>query len=111
MIDRPHIKYPFQRDPATGKVQVVEQDTPEHVMSCNLVITNCPQGAREDRPEFGWPWPELANAPLDLTPLRLALEQFEPRNARLDMTQYLDAATAAVQVSVDFAISTDDASN
>ena len=108
--ERPHIGYPFGRG-ADGKLVCVEQDTIEHVMSCNLAILNCPQGARDDRPEFGWPWPELVNAPIDLTALRQALEQFEPRNETLDMRQYLDAATAAVRVTVGTGIRTDDASD
>ena len=101
---RPHISYPFQRDPVSGSVQVVEQDTVEHVMSCETVIVNHPLGYRHDRPEFGWAWPELANVPLDLGSLEQALRQFEPRGTAT-ATQYADAAQAAIQhVSVDVAI-------
>jgi phage baseplate assembly protein W len=76
-------------DPRAGQVDVVEQDTVEHVMSCELVIVHCPVGYRDDRPEFGWAWPELATAPLNLGPLEQALKQFEPRG-NADATQYLD---------------------
>lgn len=107
-LARPHLRFPFQR--VGGRVNVVEQDDPEHVMSCNLVIVRCPLGFRDDRPEFGWPWPELGNAPIDLGPLRQALEQFEPRNERLDMTQFYDAINAAIRVQVDAAIESEDAS-
>jgi phage baseplate assembly protein W len=106
--DIPHLSFPFQRDPVSGSVQVVQQDTVEHVMSCELVIVNHPLGARLDRPEFGWAWPELQNAPLDLGSLEQALRQFEPRGQASAM-QYADVAAATVHVSVDVAIqSTED---
>jgi phage baseplate assembly protein W len=99
----PHLSFPFQRDPVSGSVQVVEQDTVEHIMSCETVIVQHPLGYRQDRPEFGWAWPELENAPLNLGSLEQALQQFEPRG-QASATQYLDVARAAVQVSVDVAI-------
>jgi phage baseplate assembly protein W len=107
--ERPHISFPFQRDPVTGSVQAVEQDSVEHIMSCETVIVQHPLGYRHDRPEFGWAWPELENAPLNLGSLEQALRQFEPRG-KASATQYLDVARAAVQISVDVAIeSTQDA--
>lgn len=100
---RPHISFPFTRG-ASGSVDVVEQDTVEHVMSCELVIVHHPLGYREDRPEFGWAWPELANVPLDLSSLEQALRQFEPRG-NASATQYLDAVQAAlVHLPIDVAI-------
>lgn len=92
----PHIKFPLQRDPVTGQVIVVEQDTPDHVMSCEMVIVNHPVNYRQDRPEFGWAWPDLAGLPLNLGSLEQALRQFEPRG-NASATQYADAAQAAVQ--------------
>jgi hypothetical protein len=78
MADIPHFRHPFTRSPS-GRVAVVEQDTPEHVQSCQNVIVRCPTGFREERPEFGWPFPEFRTAPLDLTELAVALRRFEPR--------------------------------
>lgn len=101
--DRPHISHPFTRDPVTGSVRVVEQDTVEHIMSCETVIVLHPLGARQDRPEFGWAWPELANAPIDVGSLEQALRQFEPRG-EANASQYLDVVEAAVRVSVDVAV-------
>jgi phage baseplate assembly protein W len=101
--DLPHLSFPFQRDPVSGVVQVVEQDTVEHVMSCELVIVHYPLGARTDRPEFGWAWPELEGAPLNLASLEQALGQFEPRG-QANASQYADVAAATVYVSVDVAI-------
>jgi len=100
---RPHLQFPFTRDPVSRTVQVVEQDTVEHVMSCEMVIVSCPLGFREDRPEFGWAWPELKNAPLDLGSLEQALRQFEPRR-NASASQYLDFAAATVNVNVEIAI-------
>ena len=95
MAERPHFAYPFQRD-ASGKVPVVEQDTAEHVIACENVIVRCPLGFREDRPEFGWAFPEFHTAPLDLGPLEVALRRFEPRS-RVRATEYASAADAAVR--------------
>lgn len=96
MIERPHLRFPFARDPHTGSVGVVEQDSVDHVMSCEMVITVCPLGARDDRPEFGWPWPDLQTPPLDTESLRVALEEFEPR-ADVEVTQFADLIDAAKQ--------------
>jgi hypothetical protein len=94
MADNPHFAFPFERDSA-GKVRVVEQDSSDHIMSCEHVVVRCPLGWRDERPEFGWPFPEFHNVPLDLGPLKAALERFEPRGeARVD--QYIDAASAAI---------------
>ena len=98
----PHFRYPFRRG------SVVEQDTVDHVMSCEMVIVNYPVGYRQDRPEFGWPWPDLQTPPLDLGPLENALKQFEPRGTAT-ATQYADLVQTAMQhVSVDVAIQSSD---
>lgn len=95
MADIPHFAYPFQRG-ANGKVNVVEQDTPEHVMTCEHMIVRCPLGWREDRPEFGWPFPEFHPAPVNTEALEEALRRFEPRGTARG-TEYQDAAEAAVR--------------
>lgn len=95
MADTPHLAYPFTRA-ATGKINVVEQDSDEHVMSCENVIVRCPQGFRIERPEFGWPFPEFHNIPLELGPLQDALRQFEPRGTA-HVTQWADEAELATQ--------------
>jgi phage baseplate assembly protein W len=91
----PHFAFPFQRGP-NGKVNVVEQDSPEHVMSCENVIVRCPVGFRDDRPEFGIPWPQFRNAPLDLGALEAALQRFEPRS-RATGHEWADVASAAIR--------------
>lgn len=102
MADRPHFSYPFERG-VDGNVKVVEQDTDEHVMACENVIIRCPVGWREERPEFGWPFPEFATTPLDLGPLENALDRFEPRGRAVghDIADAADAAIRHVQVDVE----------
>jgi hypothetical protein len=98
----PHFRFPFQRG------SVVEQDTVDHVMSCEMVIVSYPIGLRQDRPEFGWPWPELDTPPLDLGPLQQAMKQFEPR-ATTTASQYPDLVQLAMQhISVNVAIQSSD---
>jgi phage baseplate assembly protein W len=94
-VEIPHIAFPFSRG-TDGKVAVVEQDTVEHVMSCENVIVRCPLGFRVERPEFGWPFPEFQTAPLDLEALKKALDTFEPRG-HADVTQWRDEAEQATQ--------------
>src|SRR5687768_199653 len=79
MADLPHFAHPFGRG-ANGSVNVVEQDTEEHVMACVNVIARCPRGYRLDRPDFGWPFPEFRTAPLNVRDLEEALNLFEPRS-------------------------------
>lgn len=74
----------------------MEQDTEEHIMSCEYMIVHCPLGWREEKPEFGWPWPEFATIPLDLSSLEAALRQWEPRS-RATAQEYADIAEAAVR--------------
>lgn len=95
MTDIPHFAFPFQRGP-DGHVEVVEQDTQEHVMACEQVILACPIGFRQEKPEFGWPMPTFRTAPLDLNGLAAALSRWEPRGA-VDPHQWRDAADAATQ--------------
>lgn len=91
----PHFAFPFERG-KDGSVKVVEQDTQEHVMACENVIVRCPVGFREARPEFGWPWPEFRNAPLDVGELEEALRRWEPRSiARAE--EYADVADASLR--------------
>ena len=103
--DRPHIRFPFQRG-ADGRIQVVEQDGPQHVMSCAAVVTHCPIGARDDRPEFGWAWPEMENAPINTTSLEQALTNFGHPDGTPNISQVYDMAASVVRVRTEIQIST-----
>jgi hypothetical protein len=101
-IERPHFAHPFVRGG-----HVVEQDDPEHIKACATRVVLCPVGFRDDRPEFGWPWPEFANAPIDTDELRQALKQFEPR-ADPSAREWGDVADAATRhISVDLEVQSD----
>jgi phage baseplate assembly protein W len=104
-FDRPHFEFPFRLGD-DGKVVCVEQDTLEHIHSCESVIVRCPVGFRDDRPEFGWPFPEFQNIPIDTRGLEEALRTFEPRG-RANAREYMEAADAAVRgISVDVEVDT-----
>jgi phage baseplate assembly protein W len=103
-VDRPHFSFPFRLD--GSRVAVEEQDTPAHIASCENVIVRCPLGFRDDRPEFGWPFPEFANIPIDVRDLEEALRTYEPRG-RARAVEHMDAAQAAVRrISVDVEVDT-----
>ena len=98
MVDRPHFAFPFARG------SYVEQDTADHVMSCEHMILRCPLGFRDERPDFGIPWPEFANAPLDADGIERALRRLEPRgNATAE--EYADLAEGATRIiSIDIEV-------
>lgn len=95
MAERPHFAYPFQRGPS-GKVNIVEQDTAEHIICCENVIVRCPLGWRLERPEFGWQFPEFYPVPVPTSALETALQRFEPRG-NADAIEYADVADAAIR--------------
>lgn len=90
MTERPHFAFPFARG------NVVEQDTPDHVNSCENVIVRCPVGFREERPDFGIPWPEFATAPLDPADITHALRRLEPRGTATG-EEYADVVDASIR--------------
>jgi phage baseplate assembly protein W len=101
MADIPHFRFPFARSPNTGRVVVVEQDTGEHVVSCENVVLRCPAGFRLDRPEFGVRYPEYASRP-DATDIVTGLRRWEPRSEITGSVarDFTDRAAAIVTVEV-----------
>jgi phage baseplate assembly protein W len=101
VAELPHFAYPFERG-ADGNINVVEQGSTEHVMSQVEILIRCPTGFRYELPDFGWPFPQYQNAPLDLTALDAALARFVP-DARTKASQFIheaEAATQEIQVEV-----------
>ena len=96
---RPHLQFPVRRGP-DGKLVFVEQDSEAHVMSCANMIARCPSGYREDRPEFGWDWPDLDLIPVDPTPLVNALHAFEERIEDIQPVEDLAAQLAQAALGV-----------
>lgn len=102
----PHFAYPFVRTPDGTGIAVNEQDTEQEVMACEMVIVAYPVGFRDDRPEFGWAWPELAQAPISTVALEQALKEFEPR-APVHIDQVYNAATSTAALTVRVGILSD----
>jgi hypothetical protein len=96
MADVPHFAFPFERTPDGKNIQVVEQGTLEHIVSQEYVVISTPQGSRDSRPDFGWPWPEFANAPIDTTALEDALRRFVP-DSDADVTEWADEISEATR--------------
>jgi phage baseplate assembly protein W len=93
-LENPHFAFPFEL--VNGKPRELEQDTLAQVESCELVIIYSPSGYRPERPDFGWQFPEFRQIPLDLTGLKNALEEFEPRGDA-DVVRWADEAEIAVE--------------
>src|SRR3954452_1008648 len=84
-----HFAFPFQRG-TDGKVACDVQDTPDHVLSQVNVIVRYPQGYRIDNPDFGIPWPEFANAPVAVEPIRAAVQRQVP-NAEITGREFANS--------------------
>jgi phage baseplate assembly protein W len=97
----PHLAYPFARTPDGTGIQVNEQDTEAEIMACEMVIVSYPVGYREDRPEYGWAFPDLAQAPISTASLEQALKEFEPRGpVQIDAVHDYANSTATLNVNV-----------
>jgi phage baseplate assembly protein W len=97
-MDRPHFAFPFARG------SYVEQDSMEHVVSCENVIVRCPVGFRIERPDYGVPWPDYATQ-IDGEAVSAALEALESRStctAEMARDRLADAmATITIKLEVD----------
>jgi phage baseplate assembly protein W len=93
-MDRPHFAYPFQRG-ANNRVNVVEQDSIEHVDTQANIVVRCPTGFRVDKPEFGWPFPEFHNVPIDTAALQAAITRWVGAHVTAD--EYAEAADQAMR--------------
>lgn len=90
-----HLALPV-RVTASGAFAVVEQDSTEDVLQCARVVLETPQGAREERPEFGLPDPLFAKGGVDAATVEAVLADWEPRatiDARVDNVD-LDAGVS-----------------
>lgn len=92
--ERPHFDFPFRR--ANGKVAVVDQGSAQHLTAQEYAVVVTPLGARDARPEFGWPFPEFSNIPLDLAPLRAAIATFVPGSNAV-VEEWADVANATIR--------------
>jgi hypothetical protein len=94
----PHFAFPFRRRTTGSKaVETVDQDSLGHVDACAQVVIRCPQGFRDDMPDFGWPFPTFKTAPLDTRPVRDALVKWGHPLGSPTVTEHADAIDAAVR--------------
>lgn len=91
----PHFDFPFRRG-ADGKVVCNEQGTQAQITAQQMRVLVTPMGYRDDRPDFGWPWPEFTNIPIDLSGLRDAFVRLVP-DADVRIEEWADAADAAIR--------------
>ena len=106
-IERPHFQQPFTR-PAGRGVNVVEQDTADHILSCQWTIAACPVGFRNDRPEFGWSFPVFQQLPVQFDALVDALRTFEPRAPDITASEAEDLVSGNVTIFFQSRVETDD---
>jgi phage baseplate assembly protein W len=92
-------------------VMVVEQDTADHILSCQSVIASCPVGFRNDRPEFGWAFPVFQQLPIQYDALVDALRTFEPRAPDITATEAEDLVVGSETILIQSRVETDDGDN
>jgi hypothetical protein len=88
VTDLPHFALPFRFE--NGSAVVVEQDTTDEILTCELAILLCPVGFRMELPEFGIPDPTFSQRSPDVEAIAAALAAWEPR-AQETMSGQLDA--------------------
>ena len=90
----PHFSFPFRIE--GDHVAVEEQNDQAEVLSCVNVIARCPLGFRDERPDYGWPWPEFHTIPIDPTDLEAAIARLEPR-ALTEFYEFGDVTSIAIR--------------
>ncbi len=96
-VEVPHLAQPFSFTSA-GVAKTVEQNSIADVQDCVLRVCLCPEGFREDEPEFGIPPLEFTAVPLQVAGVEEAVERWEPR-ATVEITEAaLEAANQASRV-------------
>lgn len=73
-----HFHSPFAFS-STGVAKVDVEDTPANILSDSYNVCVCPEGFREDLPEFGIPQLEFQTVPMKLQELEAAINRWEPR--------------------------------
>jgi phage baseplate assembly protein W len=68
---------PFKFD-SVGEAETIVQGTQADILASVLNICECPEGFRDDLPEFGIPQLEFQTVPLQLQALEEAVVRWEP---------------------------------
>ena len=106
MTDIPHFAIPFRF--AGGAAVVVEQDTTDEILSCELAILLCPVGFRMELPAFGIPDPTFSEGAPDANVIAAALTTWEPRSQEMVTSQIDSIDELIARVNVRFAAPSDD---
>ena len=101
MIEPPHFSSPFAFGPG-GVVNVIEQDTVEHVATCVTNIASCTIGQVTPLPDLGISDLTASTVPVDTARLVAEISDQEPR-AQLMATESgspLDVTVRTIQLTV-----------
>lgn len=100
VVEIPQCAAPFAVGPG-GDAVLVEQDSDANAAANVYNIAVCPQGFRDDLPEFGVPSLVWQTLPLDLGALEEALHRWEPECDLALEQQRTAIAEAAITVAVE----------
>ena len=96
LLSTPHFSHPFTIRP-NGRVEVVEQDSPEEVATCTAIALRYPIGSREAEPNLGRPLDlSFAKGPINIDKLAAAITHSEPR-APIKVAEERDEFEAALR--------------
>ena len=85
MSEPQHLNSPFSFN-AKGESVTVEEESPACILAGVYNIVVCPEGFREDEPEFGIPPLEFSTVPVHVRALQEAVKRWEPE-ATLTVTE------------------------
>jgi hypothetical protein len=85
MSEPTQLLFPLSFD-VKGQAATVQQESSEAHTNGAFNVAVCPQGFRDDSPEFGIADQSFAQVPLDLEALRQQIERWEP-NANLTLEE------------------------
>lgn len=71
------------------------------------MVAYTPLGYREERPEFGWPFPDLTLMPIPATPLLNALGTFVP-NGEFTLADAEQIAAGVFEIDINVGIKSGD---
>ncbi len=93
----PHFAYPFKFN-SKGRSVVVEQDSEGDLKARAANVCVCPEGFREDLPEFGLPSLLFWNLPLDIATVQSDVERWA--NLNVTVAEHRKALETALEVTV-----------
>jgi|SRR5580704_10868691 hypothetical protein len=91
---------PFTFD-AKGEAAIVTQGTPPSRLSGAYNVCVCPEGFRDDLPEFGIPQMEFQTIPLGLKQLEEAILRWEPEASPELVESALEASQSSRLISIE----------